>query len=276
MTVTSLEALRKAAVEAKGEATKAFVVKLDDIRRDPAFQVRVDLDTGHVGRLVGAIKAGAELPPITIAFCGDDKEPVVVDGHHRCRAFRQTGATTVNAVAMALPRSQALWRAADANTKHGLPLKPRERREMFRTYVRTRQHVLRAGYGKDGSSLAGQLKSYDDIARDLAIPKPTVWRWMQKDFKKTALKMGGAAEFVGEGGTPPTREDHEKELEAARSALAKLRQAFGDASDYWVRDEILTLARSMLTMIGDQHEVEDELSLHWEDEPLTPQDHGVF
>ncbi|ADH87941.1 ParB domain protein nuclease [Ancylobacter novellus DSM 506] len=275
MTVTSLEALRKAAVEAKGAEVGPLTVKLDDIERNPVFQVRAKLDERNVSRLASCYKAGTEVAPIIVAFCGEALYPVIIDGHHRHKASMEAGKDTVEVKAAVLSKPEAMRRAAEANLKHGLQLKSAELREVFRTFIRSGGHVTRAGYTKDGQKAGAQFMSYAELGARLGKSKGTVRNWMQADFPATFRKMGGVEEpWTNEGQTPAAPKRYDVEVEAARDALANLKRAFGDAPDYWAREDMLRLMRSMLTTLEEQHRAEDATSTHWE--PEEPEGESPF
>ncbi|MCK0198644.1 hypothetical protein MWN34_17240 [Ancylobacter sp. 6x-1] len=262
--VKAIEAVRKAAAEAKGGDVGPFTVKLEDIRRDPVYQIRGALDAGNVTKLAGLYKAGTVVAPITIAFVGEETVPVIIDGHHRFRAIERIGGDTVQASAVTLSRAEAQWRAAKANDVHGLPLKPKERRKMFRAFIRTRQHVAKGGHRRDGTSAAGDFLSYAEIAAQVGAPKTTVLRWMQLDFPRTAAKMGGHDGFIGEGGSITGKAERVPEVEPFCVTLSALKDRFEDASEYAVRDEMLKLMASMLDALKAQHETDGEFSEHWD------------
>jgi hypothetical protein len=68
---------------------------------------------------------------------------------------------------------EARWYAAKANTEHGLPLKAKELREVFRAFIDTRQHVLPHG-----------LMPYRDIAKRIGKPFSTTRNWMKADYPR--------------------------------------------------------------------------------------------
>ncbi|MBB3769716.1 MULTISPECIES: ParB/RepB/Spo0J family partition protein [Ancylobacter] len=276
MKTMNIDQLRKKAAAAKGKPTEPATVKLEDIRRDPAFQVRTGLDSANVRRLIGAYRSGTKVDPIVLAFCDDAPMPVIIDGHHRFEALEQIKQEAVDAIAVAVSRSEGRWLAAKANARHGRQLKRVELRRMFKTYVQTRQHVLRGGYSKDGRDLTGALKSYAEIAADIGVSKATVHKWMWTDFRKTALKMGGAEEFVGPGGLVEKSPEPQQEMRAFRASLSKLNTAFIDAEDYYARQEMLELLESTLASFRQQHAAEDELSTHWDGPDTTAEDAGHF
>lgn len=273
MKTANIETVRKAAKKAKGEETGPFIVKLWDIRHEPEFQIRSGLDPAWVNRLAGAYKSGTDMTPIVIAFCDEGMGPAIVDGHHRFAAREVMKADTINAIAIAIPRSEAIARAAQANNKHGKPLTRSERLQMFRKYIQTRQHVRKAGFDEKGQNLAGTFKSYSDLAGELGIPKPTIYGWMKKYFKPTFAKMAKEDGLGGTGGTrPATREYVSPSFAAAQATLGRLEQSFADAESYWTRSEIISALEETLDALTERHKAEDEKSGYWGEYIETAED----
>ncbi|MBR0670126.1 ParB/RepB/Spo0J family partition protein [Neoroseomonas soli] len=162
------------------EATREL--SISDLLRDQRYQIRAKTDEAAVRRYANALRSGAEMPPVRVAIV--DGVPVLVDGHHRVAAHVSIGRSTVMAVIVTAPASEARWLAAQANLEHGLPLKPREAREAFRAFIRARKHVLKG---------RRRLMSLRDIAKALsgAATHMSIHRWMKKDFPKLSKEYGG-------------------------------------------------------------------------------------
>lgn len=75
--------------------------------------------------------------------------------------------------------------AAQANCKHGLPLKPKEMRNVFKVYVGSRQHREANGW----------INSYRRMESDLGnrVSYNTLRNWMKKDFPKIAAETSNTA-----------------------------------------------------------------------------------
>lgn len=155
-------------------------VTIAQLCRSKDFQVRSRLCLHTVQRYATAIKAGQVLPPLQVALVNG--VPCLVDGYHRAEALEYLGYVEAEAVITESTRDEAQWMAANANLTHGLPLKTRELREVFKVYMRT-------GRYKKGR---GQWKSYREIAQDLGRPHTTIRLWMEKDFKKLFNEYGDA------------------------------------------------------------------------------------
>ena len=167
-------------------------VRISDIALQADFQVRNKLDSGIIKRYAMAYKQGQDLPPLKVAKIG--KALVLVDGWHRMGALKRNELAFVE-VEIISCRSErdAMWLAAKANLQHGLPLKARELRPVFRAYIRSRQHCPSKGC----------LKSYRDIASDLGgiVSHATIRNWMRRDFPSIFRRMGDHEELPhGKGG----------------------------------------------------------------------------
>lgn len=114
-------------------------VALDDLILDREYQTRLALDHGAIRRYADAMRTGHKLPPITIARV--DGAPVVIDGWHRVHAAKLAGIAALPALLIDPPEAELPWLAAEANLRHGVPLKRSERRNVFRAYVRAGQHL---------------------------------------------------------------------------------------------------------------------------------------
>jgi hypothetical protein len=64
---------------------KTVTLTAEQLIEDFDLYPRADIDSGHVAQIMDAITAGAEIPPIIA--CSKSKR--IVDGFHRCRAFRR-------------------------------------------------------------------------------------------------------------------------------------------------------------------------------------------
>ncbi len=103
------------------------------------------------------------------------------DGWHRLEAVRTNGESSVDAIVTDMTDAEAQWAAAQANLTHGLPLKPREVRVVFRAYVRSKQHRKGKSY-----------KTYREISGELShrAGHTTIRNWMKADFPKVYRAMG--------------------------------------------------------------------------------------
>jgi hypothetical protein len=234
-------------------APEAVEVLIDNIVRSPKYQVRQGLHHPTVMRYAAILRSGKTLPPIQLARV--NKALVCVDGFHRIAAHEHVAAKrkkapgSIWAVVTDCTAKEALWLAAKANLEHGLPLKPKELRTVFRKYIQAGNHV----------EAKGRLKSYRAIASDLGGVKShqTIANWMRRDFPKIAQRMS-----VIEPTAPKDDEAGDVAshfLSLAMEAIAQARAAAGGVSDQREREYLRALARDLLEHI--------EKNPDWKPEP---------
>jgi hypothetical protein len=216
--------------------TEVRTLSISAIARDDRFQVRRKMLPQTVETYRQVYRSGKAMPPVKVALI--EGVFVLIDGWHRVAALEQNGEQMVEADVAEMSREEARWQAAKANTEHGQPLTRAERREVFRVYVRTKQH-----HGKR----KGQFKSYRDMGVELGHPHTTVRTWMMKDFPRIAQKIGGN-EGMGAGGLPDFPEsDHA--TGATSDALKQLVEAFQGTSDPCERGAIIGMIETALAQM---------------------------
>lgn len=176
--------------ETAGTTTETLVDIADIVTRAD-WQVRGRIDEATVRSYAGIMRGGGAMPPVSIARI--EGALYLVDGWHRLEAAKLNGEASVSDMS----EKEARWAAAQANLTHGLPLKPRELRTVFKAYVGSGRH-------RDGV----RFRSYREIAGDLAnrVGHTTVRNWMQRDFPSVFTAMGGydpIAEAGGPRDAPP-------------------------------------------------------------------------
>ncbi|NBD22233.1 hypothetical protein GTZ97_16380 [Aquabacterium fontiphilum] len=160
-----------------------------EVIRSNTLQVRHKVDDAAVRRYCEMTKAGSQPPPIKVAAVteGGKTNHYLIDGFHRWAA----GALVLQGpeydpmvLALVAPMSmrEAAWAAADANMRHGVQLKRKERRDVFRAFIRAGKHRTRGGY------LTGR-----QIAATLMMSHSTIAYWLKKDFPGIAQRMGSDA-----------------------------------------------------------------------------------
>jgi hypothetical protein len=208
-------------------------LRIDGIVRDERLQFR-PLDRGTVRRYASVLRAELPLPPVKVAaFNG---ALILVDGWHRVAALESLGKSDVEAVVEEVTsQRQAEWLAAKANTEHGLPLKAKQYRQVFRAFVRAKKHRR-----EDGT-----FKSYRQIAADIggARGHTTIRNWMKKDFPSVARAMGGHDEPFD-----PSQDDRTgiSLAEVTIAALKEARAAMPAVTDPYDRGGIVELLEVML------------------------------
>lgn len=212
-------------------------ISIAALSRDPAYQVRKKLDEPTVRRYVGVYTSGKAMPPVKVAKVNG--VPVLVDGWHRVAALERMGAADVDAEVTTMAKSAAIWTAASANMEHGKPLAKSEVREVYKRYMKTKQH----------KKADGSLKSYRDIGRELGQGHTTIRNWELKHFPATARGRGM-------GDTHPTYEPVDSvsdrgERREAEVAMAALAAAFSRSSDPGVRGDIVESVGLLLKTLKD-------------------------
>ncbi|GJD36949.1 hypothetical protein [Methylobacterium aerolatum] len=207
-------------------------VSLDAVAMDAFFQIREKLNPRTVESYQHLYRAGTEMPPVEVALV--DGIMILVDGWHRATALKALGREMIEATVTKMTRQEARWKAADANSRHGLQLKPAEKRQRFRVYVETGQQQARQ---------RGKVKSYREMERDLGMPFTTIRSWMQKDFPKVAAQIGGGQPEKVE---KPQEPERTPAVERSVAAIADLAAAFQSTSVPADRGEIIALIEDAL------------------------------
>lgn len=209
-------------------------VLLSKVIRHGPLQVRKKLDIGAVRRYADMTKAGSAPPPIKVGRVGGVL--YLVDGWHRLEAgaiqTQQlfTNEPEVRALVAEMTEEQARWEAAKANLGHGVPLKPREYRTVFRAFIRAKKHHKEKK----------RYMSYREMAAALGVGvgHTTLRNWTMKDFPRLAHALGGNDHGNTEGQQPPPEgrsldEEHCHEAHRALQALAQHATAISDAKVRW-------------------------------------------
>lgn len=210
-------------------------VQIKNVIQDQRYQVRAKVSQEIVNRYASVYKAGGTLPLIQVARVGEAL--ILVDGWHRLAALMEIGETITEVEVFPATEQAALWLAAQANLKHGLPLKSKEIRRAFKAYIKARQH-------RDSK---GGLKSYRQIATDLGGLRSyvTIRAWMIKDFPRIAEQMRDEGMPLGDGGLKGTSPEASFRV-ITLSTLHKVRAAFNGVSDPETRGEVIHEVEVML------------------------------
>lgn len=182
-------------------------VRIADLLRDGAYQVRQKLEPGTVARYAQAYRSEAPMPPVR-AMRLPGGALILIDGWHRVAALESLREHSVECAIVDGNEREALWEAAKANLTHGLPLRRGEFRQVFRAYVRAGQCRKRQGKAK------GPLKSYREIAAELGgvVSYSAVRRWMMQDFPRVAAQMAAEDLPLTTGGLNDLAGDPENNL----------------------------------------------------------------
>lgn len=185
--------IKGALKEAHPSPASSEAIQLARITRDSALQVRSKVDEATVKRYATAMEVGIEFPPIKLARVNDVL--YLVDGWHRVSAAYEIGRSNIEAEIYDMTMKHAAWWAAEANLKHGLPLKASERRNVFRAYVKAGRH----------RKSPHRYKSYREISEELhgIGGHTTVRSWMKKFYPKIFKEMGGKTFHGNSAATQP-------------------------------------------------------------------------
>jgi hypothetical protein len=170
-------------------------IPLASIIKHQPFQIRKKLDAKAVVRYRAMTRAGKVAPLIKVARIGDTY--FLLDGWHRMEAgaltmdFAEPG--SVLALVAVMGVNEARWVAADANTKHGVQLKPAELRGVLKAFINAGKH----------KKPRGALMSYRELAEEIGKGHTTIRGWVQKDFPKLFERLGSVRAGNMEPALPP-------------------------------------------------------------------------
>jgi transposase len=148
------------------------------------------------------MQAGAEFPPVTLAHI--DGSLYLVDGWHRVAAALANNQYLIWADVSKMTFDEARWYAAKANTEHGLPLKAKELRDVFRAFIETNRHMQ-----------GQKLMPYREIAKRIGKGFSTIRNWMKADYPRLFEKYQQMA-----NGTPDDT-DFDREAKMMERRLTK-------------------------------------------------------
>jgi len=177
-------------------------VPIHDILRDDTLQVRAQVEPRVVRQYAEAMQAGAEFPPVTLAHI--DGSLYLVDGWHRVTAALTNNQYLIWADVSEMTFDEARWYAAKANTEHGLPLKAKELREVFRAFIETNRHMQ-----------GQRMMPYREIAKRIGKCFSTVRNWMKADYPRLFEKYQQMANGA------PDEMDFDRDAKIMERRLAK-------------------------------------------------------
>jgi len=157
------------------------------------------------------MRAGADFPPVKLARI--DGSLYLVDGWHRCDAAMENDQYHIWAEVSDMTFNEAHWQAAKANTQHGLPLKAKEYREVFRAFIESDQHQQ----GK-------KLMPYREIAIHIGKPFSTIRNWMEADYPRLFKRyQQNANSVLGEALSDRETKQMRRRLGEAEAAVHNVR-----------------------------------------------------
>jgi hypothetical protein len=113
--------------------SRTATVLIASICRDGGTQIRAALDESTVADYAAAVKAGAELPPVTVHF--DGKVNWLSDGFHRVEAALRGGKPRIQATVVKGTQRDAILAACGANSTHGLRRSNADKRRAVETLL---------------------------------------------------------------------------------------------------------------------------------------------
>jgi len=212
------------------------------------LQVRNKLDSAAIARYAEMTRAGKLPPPIKVARVKGLL--YLLDGWHRMEAgalqtMKGLDGEEVLALMADMTEPQARWESAQANLGHGVPLRNREMRNVFRAFIKAKRHIK-----QDGNYM-----SYREMGEALGKPHRTIHEWTRRDFPHLARKLGGH-----DGGNPkaeaPTanvwslEEEHRHEAARALQQLQQHGMALSDPRGRWVVLQELARVQALLQAAG--------------------------
>jgi hypothetical protein len=187
-------------------------VPLAEVIPHAPWQVRAKLDEGAIKRYADMTRAGSTPPPILVGRVAG--KLYLLDGWHRMEAgalqkMQSVDGVEVLAKVATMDKYRAQWEAAQANMRHGVQLRAKDLHEVFKAFIRSKQHVK-----PDGS-----LMSYREMAPFIGKPHTTVRTWVLRYFPKLAAEMGGPEHGNPNAEAPPLPSLDEEHRQEAMGAL---------------------------------------------------------
>lgn len=153
-------------------------LSIGEIRVDGGTQSRARINDETVDEYVAAIKGGAKFPPVDVFY--DGRDHWMADGFHRARAYRKTGARTIDVRIHRGSKRDALLFSIEANSAHGLRRTNADKRRAVELLLHDeewsmwsdREIARRAGVNH---RLVAEMKSsLEDSSSDaVAVEKPS-------------------------------------------------------------------------------------------------------
>lgn len=217
-------------------------VPLDSIIKHRPFQIRKKLDAVAVRRYGEMTRAGKVAPPIKVGLI--DGRRYLLDGWHRMEAGALTmDGDNVLVLIADMTDKQARWVAADANTGHGVPLKPAEMRGLMGAFIKSGQNKL----------ANGAPMSYREMGEALGKPHTTIRNWVKQDFPRLFRKLGTDRHGNLSPGMPPsafTSLDQER-INQAHEAARTLQQIGDVLTTAESRGDLMLILEATLQALKD-------------------------
>jgi len=152
----------------KGGITLEYV-KIADIVIDSNIYPRETPDNAKIAEYKELIDDGVKFPPIVV----NKRTMHLIDGYHRYRAYKSLGLLDIETELIDIPENMEWLEAIYRNTKHGIPLKRKEVKELFKKYFKL---------------LDGKVDT-EMLAEKLGVARPTIYRWINELEEKEGKKV---------------------------------------------------------------------------------------
>lgn len=228
-------------------------VPLAAVIQHQPLQARKKLDKGAVKLYADMTKEGSKPPPIKVARHGG--RLYLLDGWHRMAAgalqLRDDPMEGMHVLAMVttMPQERMAWEAARANVGHGVRYKASEFRNVFRAWIKAKNHHK----GRR------EYMSYREMAEAFGLGPSygTLRIWVKADFPTLAAALSNKEHGNDEAGTytPEVMTMEEQHSSEARKTMATLHQhaeALEDAGNRWDVLQALEATAAMLRAKGVQ------------------------
>ncbi len=166
-------------------------VNLYDVHVNPSYIVR-EIDSKTVRNYVNMLKAGCVPPPVTVATI-NGVLTLLCGQHRRAAAMDFDIGLAYPAKFIEVSAAEAHWVAAQDNLANGLQLKPSDRREVVRRFIKAHKY----------RNAKGEYLSYREILICVngIVSLGTLHNLVRSEFPRLARAMGGYHEIPrGTGG----------------------------------------------------------------------------
>lgn len=116
---------------------KTTELRISDLIEDKEVIARPTVDKYHLKDLVDAILREVELPPVTVFYDGETH--FLVDGSHRCEAYRKCEKDTIKAIVHKGTKRDAILFSCKVNSTHGLPRTNKDKQNIVRKLLNDKE-----------------------------------------------------------------------------------------------------------------------------------------
>ncbi len=159
-------------------------VDQDTLKTLSRYQMREKLDSQAITRYSKQVIFGSKMPPIGVAWFGDEFF-VVVDGFHRHAALLSLGdlekSYRPSIEIVAITDEEARDYARLANIDHGVPLKTRDIKNILRSFMEDERYIKEV----DEDDCPDECYSLREIASEVLkgrVHYTTVRNWLVREF----------------------------------------------------------------------------------------------